>query len=225
MFGNLSGIPHGFIGGGDGMMRLGASDGRRPQRQRLLANLGSLPFTQQQKSILNTKANLVQTQPSWINPSISSDSNAPSQANSFVVTTIPSGTVAYPFVAYGQPGAGPVTVISFSVPRSKVAFIRYLSVSHYGGNDPSGTGQVIWRVLQNGGGITGLNALAVTVGTQAAPQLLPAPIIGMENDTIIVTAEVTAGFAPMGDGQGTAAAFWGFTLPQSEATLPTPGSQ
>jgi hypothetical protein len=200
--------------------RLGMSDGRR-SRAVLLPALAQMPFTNSQKSILNTKASLVQSQPPWIDPQLSSDSNAPSVADSFAVTTAPSGTTVYPFVAYLAPGAGPVTVISYTVARSKVAFIRYLSISHYGGNDPSGTGQVIWRVLKNGGGPDGLNSLVTTVGTQAAPQLLPAPIIGIENDVIVVTAEVTAGFNPMGAGQGTAAAFWGFTLPISEATLPS----
>ena len=209
------------------MMRFGqfgAPDGRRSRPAQLLTSLSKLPFTQAQKAALHTKASAVQTASPWINPTLSSNANAPSDANSFVVTTAPSGSTVYPFIAYLAPGAGPVTVISYTVPRSKTAFIRYLSTSHYGGNDPSGTGQVIWRVLQNGGGIQGLNALATTVGTQANPQLLPAPIIGQENDTIIITAEVTAGFAAMGAGQGTAAAFWGFTLPMSEATLPTPGS-
>ena len=203
--------------------RLGMSDGRR-SRAVLLPSLARMPFTSVQKSVLNTKAALVQSQPPWIHPALSSDANAPGDADSFTVTTLPSGTTVYPFVAYLAPGAGPVTVISYSVARSKVAFIRYLSISHYGGNDPSGTGQVIWRVLKNGGGIKGLNALSVTVGTQAAPQLLPAPIIAIENDTIVITAEVTAGFPAMGAGQGTAGAFWGFTLPISEATLPRAGS-
>jgi hypothetical protein len=183
-----------------------------------------MPFTQIQKAVLHAKAQLVQSASPWIRPGLASDANAPTDADSFTVTTLPSGTLAFPFVGYLDPGAGPVTVISLSVPRSKVAFIRYLSISHYGGNDPSGSGQVIWRVLKNGGGLRGLNALATTVGTAAAPQLLPAPIIGIENETIIVTAEVTAGFAAMGAGQGTAAAFWGFTLPLSEATLPTQGN-
>ena len=204
--------------------RLGATDGRRTRPAQLLAQLGNMPFTQQQKSILNTKASLVQSAAPWIHPGLSSASNAPSDANSFTVTTAPSGSTVYPFVAYPAPGAGPVNVISFTVPPSKVALIRYLSISHYGGNDPSGTGQVIWRVLQNGGGLQGLNSLSVTVGTQASPQLLPAPIVGMENDTIIVTVEVAAGFDPMGQGQGTAAAFWGFAYPLSAATSPTPGS-
>jgi hypothetical protein len=203
--------------------RLGMSDGRR-SRTVLLPALANMPFTNTQKSVLNTKASLVQSQPPWINPTLSSDSNAPSVADSFTITTPPSGSTVYPFVAYPQPGQGPVTVITYSVARSKVAFIRYLSISHYGGNDPSGTGQVIWRVLKNGGGLKGLNNLVTTVGTQAAPQLLPAPIIGIENDVIIVTAEVSASFAPMGAGQGTAAAFWGFAMPISEATLPPSGS-
>jgi hypothetical protein len=204
--------------------RLGASDGRRTRSAQLLPQLGSLPFSQQQKSVLNMKGNLVQSASPWIHPSLSSNSNAPSDANSFTVTPQPSGNLNQPWVAYPAPGAGAVTVISFTVPPSKVALIRYLSVVHYGGNDPSGTGQVIWRVLQNGGGIQGLNALSATFGTFAAPKVLTAPIIGMENDTIIVTAEVPAGFPPVGAGAGTGASFDGFTYALSAATSPLPGS-
>lgn len=204
--------------------RLGFSDGRRASRAQLLPGLSKLPFTQLQKSVLHTKANLVQTAAPWIHPALSSDANAPSDADSFVTLTPSSGTTAYPFVQYPQPGQGAITVISKTIDRSKLAMIRFLSISHYGGNDPSGTGQVIWRVLKNGGGILGLSNINTTIGTAAAPQLLPAPIIGIENDTIIVTVEVTAGFAPIGQGQGTAAAFFGFSLPLSQATLPPQGS-
>lgn len=209
---------------------LGASNGRRTRSAQLLPALGSMPFTQAQKSLLNTKAQLVQSAAPWIHPALSSNSNAPSDANSFSVTPVPSGNLAQPWVAYPAPGAGQVTVITFSVPPSKVALVRYLSIVHFGGNDPSGTGQVIWRVLQNGGGITGLNSLSATFGTFAAPKVLTAPIIGMENDTIIVTVELPATFSdgtavpPIAAGQGTGASFDGFTYPLSAATSPTPGS-
>jgi hypothetical protein len=189
-----------------------------------------MPFNQHQKSILNTKASLVQSAAPWIHPDLSSNANAPSDARSFSVTPLPSGNLIQPWVPYPAPGTGPVIVISYTVPASLVALIRYLSIVHYGGNDPSGTGQVIWRVLQNGGGLQGLNALNATFGTFAAPKILTAPIIGMENDTIVVTVEVPLTFPkgeavpPLGQGAGTGASFDGFTKSLSGATSPTPGS-
>lgn len=212
------------------LRRLGASDGRRNRPQQLLPSLGKMPFNQQQKSILNSKAGLVQSAAPWIHPALSSNANAPSDGRSFSVTPLPSGNLAQPWVPYPAPGAGPVIVISYTVPPSQVALIRFLSIVHYGGNDPSGTGQVIWRVLQNGGGLQGLNALTATFGTFAAPKILTAPIVGMENDTIIVTAEVPAFFPngvavpALGGGAGTGASFDGFTYSLSAATSPTPGS-
>ena len=212
------------------LRRLGASDGRRSMKAQLIPQLGKMPFNSTQKSVLNNKANLVQSAAPWIHPSLSSNSNAPSDANSFCVTPLPSGNLNQPWVPYPAPGAGAVTVITFTVPPSQVALVRYLSIVHYGGNDPSGTGQVIWRVLQNGGGIQGLNALTATFGTFAAPKVLTAPIIGMENDTILVTVEVPATFPggaavpPVGGGAGTGASFDGFTYSIAAATSPTPGS-
>jgi hypothetical protein len=195
-----------------------------------LPQLANLPFSQQQKLVLNMKAGLVQNAAPWIHPTLSSNSNAPSGATPFSITPLPSGNLAQPWVAYPAPGASAVTVITYTVPPGMVALIRLLSIVHFGGNDPSGTGQVIWRVLQNGGGIQGLNSLTATFGTFAAPKTLTAPIIGMENDTIIVTAEVPATFPngtpvpPLGAGQGTGASFDGFTYTISGATSPTPGS-
>src|SRR5271157_2062597 len=106
--------------------RFGQSDGRRLRPAQLLNTLGKMPFTPQQKSILNSKAALIQSAAPWIHPALSSNANAPADADSFTVTTLPSGTVAYPFVAYLPAGQGPVTVISYTVQRSKICFIRYL---------------------------------------------------------------------------------------------------
>jgi hypothetical protein len=204
--------------------RLGFADGRRTPRAQVLPSLNSMPFTQVQKLALHVKGQALESASPWIHPSLSSDANAPSDANAFTVTPQASGNLGQPFVPYPAPGASAVTVISYTVPRSKMAFIRYLSISHFGGNDPSGSGQVIWRVLVNGGGLRGLNQLTATFGTFAAPKSLTAPIIATENDTISVTVEVPSTFAPMSGGAGTAATFDGFTMPISEATLPTPGS-
>ena len=189
-----------------------------------------MPFTDVQKQILDMRARQVAISPPWIHPALSADSNAPSDAAPFSISTAASGTLAQPFVLYPQPGAGRVTVIQFTVQPSKLAFIRFLAVCHFGGNDPSGSGQVIWRVLRNGAGLRGLSNLIATFGTYAAPKLLTVPIIAIENDTIQVTVEVPATFPngvavpPLSGGAGTAATFDGFTYPLSEATSPRPGS-
>jgi len=210
--------------------RLGASSGRRPNKPQLLPSLGQMPFTDVQKQILDMRARQVATFPPWIHPALSSDANAPADASPFSISTAASGNLAQPFVPYPLPGQGPVQVISYTVERSKIALIRFLAVCHFGGNDPSGSGQVIWRVLRNGGGLRGLSNLIATFGTFAAPKLLTVPIIAIENDTILVTAEVPAKFPngvvvpPLSAGAGTAATFDGFTYPISEAHEPRPGS-
>jgi hypothetical protein len=202
----------------------GDYSGRRARRMHALPLLGKLPFSNSQKTILDAKANLIQNSGPWINPKLSSNSNAPSTGDSVTVTPAASGTLAQPFIALPAPGAGAVTVISYTVQRAKLAMIRYLAIAFYGGNDPSGSGQVIWRVLKNGGGIRGLHKLITTIGTMAAPQLLPAPIIGIENDTIVVTAEVPAGFQAVSAAAGTAAMFVGFETSISESTTPAKGT-
>jgi hypothetical protein len=189
-----------------------------------------MPFTQEQKQILDMRARQVATAPPYLHPALSSDSNAPTDASPFSISTAASGNLAQPFVPYPLPGMGRVTVIQYTVGPSKIAFVRFLCVAHFGGNDPSGSGQVIWRVLRNGGGLRGLSNLIATFGTFAAPKLLTVPIIAVENDTLQVTVEVPGTFPnggvvpPLGAGTGTAATFDGFTYPISEAMSPRPGS-
>jgi hypothetical protein len=212
------------------LSRLGASTGRRTNKPQLLPTLGQMPFTDTQKQILDMRARQVAAAPPWLHPALTADAHEWANAAPFSVSTAASGNLAQPFVPYPQPGQGRVTVISYTVRPSKIAFIRFLAVCHFGGNDPSGSGQVIWRVLRNGGGLRGLNNLIATFGTYAGPKALPVPIIGIENDTIIVTVEVPLKFPdgtpvpPLGAGQGTAATFDGFTYPLSEAISPRPGS-
>jgi hypothetical protein len=189
-----------------------------------------MPFTDTQKQILDARARQVANAPPWIHPALSSDANAPADAAPFSWASAPSYNLGQPFIPYPQPGQGRIVVLSYTVQSSKIAFIRFLSISHYGGNDPSGSGQVIWRVLRNGAGLRGLSNLFGTFGTNAAPKLLTAPIIAIENDIISVTVEVPLTFPngtavpALGAGQGTAATFDGFTYPLSEATSPRPGS-
>jgi hypothetical protein len=210
--------------------RLGASSGRRPNKPQLLPTLGRMPFTETQKQVLDMRARQVAIAPPWLHPALSSDANAPADAAPFSVSTAASGNLAQPFVPYPQPGQGRVTVIQYTIQPSKIGFIRFLAICHFGGNDPSGSGQVIWRVLRNGGGLRGLANLIATFGTYAAPKLLTVPIIGIENDQITVTVEVPLNFPngnavpPLSAGAGTAATFDGFTYPLSEATSPRQGA-
>jgi hypothetical protein len=135
--------------------------------------------------------------------------NPPADSAPFIVTP-------NPFVNYPAPGAGPVTVISYTVPPGLLAVIYALSIVHVGGNPPDGTGNVIWRLLVNGAGVNGLNNLTSQVGTYAAPNLFTIAII--ENDVIKVTVEVPAGQPAMPPGTTTAARFHGWTYPLVEAT-------
>jgi hypothetical protein len=179
-----------------------------------------MPFTNPQKAVLDAKAWAVHTAPPFIHPSLSFF-NPPADSDSFTVT--PS-----PFVPYPAVGASAIPVIVFTVPRSKLAIIYQMSIVHVGGNPPDGTGQVIWRVVKNGGGLRGLAGLTSQYGTYAAPKKLS--IYGIEVDTFQVTVECPA-FLPDGSvnpgpsaGSTTAASFDGFMYSLTEATLPLPGN-
>ena len=50
---------------------LGASDGGRARPTQLLPNLGSMPFTSQQKAALDARARAVHSAPPWIHPALS----------------------------------------------------------------------------------------------------------------------------------------------------------
>jgi hypothetical protein len=173
-----------------------------------------MPFTQLQKHILHMKAGLVQNASPWIHPNLTLF-DQPADADPFRWTSNP----AMPYPINGQTA---VTVLSYTVPRSKIAVVRKLSIIHVGGNPPDFTGQVIWRVLKNGGGLRGMNQLTAQVGTFASP--LSVRFLATEYDTITVTAEVPAGFPNMPVGTSTVASLDGFTYPLSEATSPLPGS-
>jgi hypothetical protein len=202
-------------------MGLGRNDGRRSYQPKLISNLGSLPFSQAQKAVLDAKAFAIQSAPPFLHPNLNFF-NPPADANYFTVTP-------NPFPKYPAVGGGPLTVISFSVPPSKVACVRKMAIVHFGGNPPDGTGIVVWRVLQNGAGLRGLGTLTAQYGTFANP--IEASIFAYENDTLSVTVEcpallpdgVTPNPGPPG-GSTTAARFQGFFYPLSEATSPVQGS-
>ena len=197
-------------------LRLGDSNrslSRGPRRPHL-PNLGNSPFSAAQKIALDARARCLDKAPSYINPGLSLY-NPPADANPFTITP-PNGFPVYPGV-----GQGPITVITLQVNFGLLAVIRFLAITHFGGNPPDGTGIVVWRVLRNGSGIRGLNALTAQYGTMAAPKSVV--LLGWENDIITVTAECPAllpnGGANPGPpgGSTTAASFDGFTYPISEA--------
>ena len=202
-------------------MGLGRSDGRRNFSARLLPTLNAMPFTPTQKATLDAKAWAVQNAPNSINPALNFY-NPPADSDYFTVTP-------NPFPNYPAVGSGPIILIAFSIPPSKVGVIRKMAIVHFGGNPPDGTGKVIWRVLKNKAGLRGLGTLTAQYGTFAAPVELA--IYGTENDTFEVTVEVPKylpdGVTPnLGPplGSTTGARFDGFYYPLSEATSAGQGS-
>ena len=191
-------------------MRLGAPSGRRTYAPQVLPNLGRMPFTQAQKAALDAQANAIKSAPPLINPAISLF-NPPADAQTGRKTSLPAS-------AYPAAGAGPVAILSFTVPQSKYCVIQRLAIVHNGGNPPDFTGSVIWRVLLNGGGYQGYNNLTAQIGTFSNP--LSVVLQATENDTVAVTAEVPVGQVPPPGGTTTAASFDYFLYPLSEATLP-----
>ncbi len=199
---------------------LGASDGRRPYSPQVLPNLNQMPFTLAQKAILDAKGFAVSSAPPFIHPDLS-QFRAPADARGFSFTP-------NPFPVYPAIGQGAISVLSITVPRGLIYVINKMAIVHFGGNPPDGTGIVVWRVLQNGGGLQGLANQMAQFGTMSSPQ--ETIILGLENDTITVTAECPAllpnGSANPGPpvGSTTAARLDGFQYPINEATNPQTGS-
>lgn len=198
---------------------LGRSDGRRQYEEKLIPDLGQMPFTQTQKAVLDAKAFAVQNAVPFLHPDLNFF-NPPSDSDYFTITP-------NPFINYPAIGATAVAIIAYTVPQGKIAVIRKMSIVHFGGNPPDGTGKVIWRVLRNGGGLRGLGTLTAQYGTFAAPK--DASIFCYENDTLTVTVECPATLpsgavnpGPPG-GSTTGASFDGFTYPLSEAVYPQQG--
>jgi len=208
---------------------LGYPDGRRTPQPQLLPNLNTAPFTQTQKAVLDAKAWAVQNQSPFIHPGLSLF-NPPADAETGTIT--PTQYISYPAV-----GASKIPVISFTVPRGKIACIQFMAIVHVGGNPPDGSGIVIWRVLRNGGGLRGYASLSAQFGTLANPKRVS--IVAYEVDTVMVTVECPAtipnGWPPLGippgganpgptAGSSTAASFDFFMYPISEATMPKQGN-
>ncbi len=171
-------------------------------------NVDNLLFSDLQKRTLSARSKSLNSSGPFYRRSVSLF-NPPADSNPLIIT-------ANPFIAYPLPDVGPSTIITFTVPLGLFALITKLAIINYGGNPPDGSGNVVWRVLKNGGGIRGLSNLTSQVGTYAQPNDVVITLI--ENDVIAVTVEVPAGQPAMPGGSTTAARFHGFTLPLVEAT-------
>jgi uncharacterized membrane protein YgcG len=103
-----------------------------------------------------------------------------------------------PYVAFPAAGAGPLTLVSFTVPAGLNALLQYLSIFAAGGsNYVDGAANVIWRVLIDDAGVKGMEALQGQFGSSSLP--LPVAIPLIENSTFKVTVEVPNGqVAPTG---------------------------
>ena len=96
-----------------------------------------------------------------------------------------------PYVAFPAAGAGPLTLVSFTVPPGLNALLQFLSIFAAGGsNYVDGAANAIWRVLIDDTGVKGLEALKGQFGSSSLP--LPVAIPLVENSTFKVTVEVPA---------------------------------
>ena len=179
----------------------------------LLPSLGKMPLNSTPKAALHAKANAVASAPPYIHPALTLFEQ-PEDADPFAWTSNPAP-------AYPAPGQGSTIVLSYTVPRSKLMVIQKIAIIHVGGNPPDFTGNVIWRVLRNGGG-RGASQSDRTSGHVRGSTVMR--LIGIENDTFVVTVELPLAAPAMPVGTSTAAAFYGFTYPLSEATYPQQGT-
>lgn len=117
-----------------------------------------------------------------------------------------------PFVAYPAPGAGPVTVLAYTVPNGYRGAIRWLAIVAVGGGFIDGTGNVIWRIKRNQQWVQGYEMLTAQIGSWAEPN--PAPLEVQENETYTVTVEVPATGTPQSGTTG--ARFRGWLQPLNQ---------
>lgn len=115
------------------------------------------------------------------------------------------------FSAYPAPGAAAVVVLQFVVPLGRIGLVTQMAINHFGGGIVDGSGNVIWRVLVNGGALEGMEQMISQLGSWAQPNAVFIPL--HENDVFQVTVEVPAGSAAQ-VGQ-TAARAHGYTVPMN----------
>jgi hypothetical protein len=113
-------------------------------------------------------------------------------------------------VAYAAPGAGPVTLLTYTVPKGYNTVFTHLCIANIGGGFVDFSGGIIWRVLVNGAGAKNLGNITVQIGQISILQRI-APIILQENDVLTITAEVPV--AQPAQGGTTAAVLSGYEIP------------
>ena len=155
-----------------------------------------------QQSVLQAKATLLQSWPASINPSLAN--HQPADSHPFQVNSAPA-------LNYNAPGAGPVTLLTYTVQQGQMAFITSLVIIAIGGGFSDFSGNVIWRCLINAAGVNGLENISAHMGDLNTP--VPVQIQLNENDVFQITAEVPAGQPPMPAGATTAARIQGWSYP------------
>lgn len=128
----------------------------------------------------------------------------PSGSQEFLV----SGSIAYPAAINTE-----TTIITYSVPAGYVGRLRWLWLTHIGGNPPDGTGQVTWRLRQNGACVNGFSNLQFQVGSNTGGVFGPGlDISSVElNQGDVLTATVEVSTLQVG-GVKTAAQFHGWVV-------------
>lgn len=129
--------------------------------------------------------------------------NQGSQGRPFQVNT------AAPYPNYPAAGAAAVVLVTYQVPAGCLAVLTGLAIVNIGNGAPAyvdGDGNVVWRLLKNGAGVQGFEALSAQVGSLALPQNMG--LVLVENDILQVTVQVPAG--KITPGSVTAALLQGF---------------
>lgn len=104
-------------------------------------------------------------------------------------------------------------IISYSVPSGYIGRLRWLWITHIGGNPPDGSGQVVWRLRVNGAAVNGFGNLIFQVGSSNGPAfgqgLNISSVELSQGDVLEATVEVVT--AQIG-GVMTAAQFLGWVV-------------
>jgi hypothetical protein len=136
-------------------------------------------------------------------------SGTPADSQPFILRSNP------PFPNYPAPAAAASVILAITPNAGMLMVIQKLAVVHIGGGFVDGSGNIVWRVLQNGAPVKGLGNLQAQVGTLAQPNDLV--LLAMPGDILQITVEVPAGQAAMPGGTSTAAAVHGFQYPVARA--------
>lgn len=91
----------------------------------------------------------------------------------------------------GEPGADPVTIIGYTVPIGRNGIINQIANNFVGGGFQEGQGNLVWRLLVDGGTPPGANSYHEILGSLGSPAA-PTRIAGFrifENQVITFVAQ------------------------------------